>query len=140
MLGTKSERQVLPILQTIYSFSTGPLTYTLLEANLLNSLWWFCSPDISHLLRHNALRTISNLASGEPQVISQLVDNENVMRTLLYHLSVPGHDYKEAGEWILGEDLRSGSFVDESRVMEEALLVYINIMTFAADDCIRYAE
>jgi hypothetical protein len=110
----------------------------LLEADLLNTLWWFCSPDIPHPLRRNALLTISNLASGEPQVISQLVDNENVMRTLLYHLCIPGHEYKEAGEWVLGEDLRPGSFVEESRVMEEALIVYINIMTFAADNCIRY--
>ncbi|KAI8876356.1 ARM repeat-containing protein [Backusella circina FSU 941] len=138
MLRAKSEKEVLPILQTLCNFSTGPdtLLHTLLEADLLNSLWWFCSPDIPFRLRRNAILTISNLAADLPGVIEKIVDNENVMRTLLYHLCVPGHEY-QGTRWVMGEDLRPGTFKEEWKVIREVLYALMNIMTYGLDDCIR---
>lgn len=130
---------VLPVLQTISNFSSGPNNYieVLMDADLLNSIWWYMTPDTHQSLRRNAILTISNLAAGNEGIVRKVVYNENIMQTVINHVTVPGHLYSaEECKWIPSSKSTVPDTKDEWRIVKEALWVLSNITTLANDDSI----
>jgi hypothetical protein len=130
---------ILPVLQTISNFSSGPNEYIeiLLDADLLNSIWWYMTPDTHQTLRRNAILTISNLAAGNEQIVRKVVYNDNIMQSVLAHIIVPGHLYNaEECKWVPSSKSVVPESKEEWRIVKEALWVLSNIATLANDDCI----
>lgn len=126
-------------MQTISNFSSGPNSYieVLLNADLLNGIWWYLSPDTHQQLRRNAMLTVSNLAAGNEQIVRKVVYNENIMQNVMSHITVPGHIYSfEEYKWISSTKALNPESKEEWRIVKEALWVLSNIMTLADDDCI----
>ena len=131
--------RILPVLQTISNFSSGPNEYIeiLLNADLLNTIWWYMSAEIPSPLRRNAILTISNLAAGNEGIVRKVVYNENIMQSVISHVAIPGHIYQEEGcTWISSQDAPNEESREEWRIVKEALWVLSNITTLANDDCI----
>lgn len=132
---------VLPALQTVSNFSSGPNSYIeiLLDADLLNSLWWFMTPDTAQQLRRNAILTVSNLAAGHEQIVRKVVYNDNIMKSVLAHIIIPGHVYRsEDCTWVAARRSTLPDSKEEWKIVKEALYVLSNITTLANDDCIWY--
>lgn len=130
---------VLPALQTVSNFSSGPNDYIeiLLDADLLNSVWWYMTPDTPPQLRRNAVLTVSNLAAGDEQIVRKVVYNENIMKSVIAHIVIPGHVYRpEDCKWIESSRSTIPETKDEWKIIKEALYVLSNITTLANDDCI----
>ncbi|CEP14047.1 hypothetical protein [Parasitella parasitica] len=138
-LRNEAAATILPVLQTISNFSSGPNEYIeiLLNADLLNTIWWYMSSDIPPALRRNAILTISNLAAGNESIVRKVVYNENIMRSVIAHVTVPGYlYYAENGSWISTPKAPTVDTKEEWRIVKEALWVLSNITTLADDDCI----
>lgn len=130
---------VLPVLQTISNFSSGPNEYVqvLLDADLLNNIWWYMSPDTNHQLRRNAILTVANLAAGDEHIVRKVVYSENIMQSVISHITAPGHIYKpDEYQWIPSSRSIIPESKEEWRIVREALWVLSNILTLANDDCI----
>lgn len=131
--------RALPILQTISNFSSGPNEYIeiMLNADLLNTIWWYMSSEIASPLRRNAILTISNLAAGNEGIVRKVVYNENIMQSIMAHVAIPGHLYQEEEcTWISSREAPNEESREEWRIVKEALWVLSNITTLANDDCI----
>lgn len=127
------------MLQTISNFSSGPNEYIeiLLNADLLNNIWWYMSPDIPSPLRRNAILTISNLAAGNEGIVRKVVYNDNIMQSVIAHIIIPGHLYHvEECKWVSSPKAANNETKEEWRIVKEALWVLSNITTLANDDCI----
>ncbi|KAI7893062.1 armadillo-type protein [Mucor mucedo] len=130
---------VLPALQTVSNFSSGPNDYIeiLLDADLLNSVWWYMTPDTPQQLRRNAILTVSNLAAGDNQIVRKVVYNENIMKSVIAHIVIPGHVYlPEDCKWIESNRSTIPETKEEWKIIKEALYVLSNITTLADDDSI----
>ncbi|RCH82384.1 hypothetical protein CU098_007919, partial [Rhizopus stolonifer] len=130
---------VLSVLQTISNFSSGPNEFieVLLNADLLNNIWWYLSPDTHHQLRRNAMLTISNLAAGHEQIVRKVVHNENIMQYVIAHLHIPGHIYhQDTHKWVASINASNPESTEEWRIVKESLWVLSNITTLADNDCI----
>ncbi|GAA5796160.1 hypothetical protein HPULCUR_001529 [Helicostylum pulchrum] len=130
---------LLPVLQTISNFSSGPNEYIeiLLDADLLSNVWWYMTPDTQHQLRRNAILTISNLAAGNQQIVREVVYSENIMQSVIAHILVPGHIYRaDEGSWVLSSSSVLPLEKEEWRIVKEVLFVLSNITTLASDDSI----
>ncbi|KAI7907269.1 armadillo-type protein [Cokeromyces recurvatus] len=139
LLRNQPSDAILPVLQTISNFSSGPNEYIeiLLNADLLNNIWWYLSPDTIPQLRRNAMLTISNLAAGSEQMLRKVVYNENIMQGVIAHLVIPGHIYyPEERNWFSSAKAINPESKEEWRILKEALWVLTNITTLANDDCI----
>ena len=130
---------VLPILQTISNFSSGPNEFVeiLLSADLLNNVWWYLSPDTPYQLRRNAMLTVSNLTAGHEEIVFRVVSNENSMQYVLAHLQIPGHRYHHhAHQWRVSSNATLPDSIEEWRIVKEALWVLSNICTLADDEAL----
>jgi hypothetical protein len=130
---------VLPALQTVSNFSSGPNEYieVLLDADLLNSVWWYMTSDTPQQLRRNAILTVSNLAAGHEQIVRKVVYNENIMKSVIAHIVIPGHVYHtEECKWIASNRSTIPDSKEEWKIVKESLYVLSNITTLANDDCI----
>ncbi|KAI9469915.1 MAG: armadillo-type protein [Benjaminiella poitrasii] len=139
LLRNQPSDAILPVLQTISNFSSGPNEYIeiLLDADLLNNIWWYLSPNTIPQLRRNAMLTVSNLAAGSEQMLRKVVYNENIMQGVIAHLVIPGHIYHpEERSWYSSARAINPESKDEWRILKEALWVLANITTLANDDCI----
>ncbi|KAI8641491.1 armadillo-type protein [Parasitella parasitica] len=139
LLRNEAAVTILPVLQTISNFSSGPNEYIeiLLNADLLNTIWWYMSSDTPSPLRRNAILTISNLAAGNESIVRKVVYNENIMRSVISHVTAPGHLYHaENRSWISSPKAPNEDTKEEWRIVKEALWVLSNITTLANDDCI----
>lgn len=139
LLRHESATRVLPVLQTVSNFSSGPNEYIeiLLNADLLNTIWWYMSAEIPSPLRRNAILTISNLAAGNEGIVRKVVYNENIMQSVTSHVAIPGHIYQEKNRtWISSHEAPNEETREEWRIVKEALWVLSNITTLANDDCI----
>ncbi|KAL9556260.1 hypothetical protein PS6_002422 [Mucor atramentarius] len=139
LLRNEPALRALPILQTISNFSSGPNEYIeiMLNADLLNTIWWYMSSEISSPLRRNAILTISNLAAGNEGIVRKVVYNENIMQSVMAHVTIPGHLYQEEEcTWISSREAPNEESREEWRIVKEALWVLSNITTLANDDCI----
>ncbi|KAI8971650.1 armadillo-type protein [Mycotypha africana] len=139
LLRTDSLELILPVLQTISNFSSGPNDYIeiLLNADLLNYIWWYMSPDIPAPLRRNALLTISNLAAGNELTVRRVVYNESIMESVISHIKIPGHEYiTEENKWISSAAALIPETREEWTILKESLWVLSNITTLGNNDCI----
>ncbi|CAO3618952.1 unnamed protein product [Mucor hiemalis] len=139
LLKDQNTQTVLPVLQTISNFSSGPNEYIeiLLDADLLNNIWWYMTPDTHHQLRRNAILTVANLAAGSEQIVRKVVYSDNIMQSVMVHISVPGHVYQpEDCQWLPSSRSVVPESKEEWRIVKEALWVLSNITTLASDDCI----
>ncbi|KAI8379001.1 armadillo-type protein [Blakeslea trispora] len=130
---------VLPILQTISNFSSGPNDFVeiLLSADLLSNVWWYLSPDTPHQLRRNAMLTVSNLAAGHEDIVFKVVSNENCMKYVMAHLQIPGHRYHpHAHQWRASSNATIPESIEEWRIVKEAMWVLSNTCTLADADTI----
>ncbi|KAI8047461.1 armadillo-type protein [Thamnidium elegans] len=130
---------LLPVLQTISNFTSGPNEYIeiLLEADLLNNIWWYMTPDTQHQLRRNAILTISNLAAGNQQIVREVVYSEKIMQSVIAHVLVPGHIYRpDECSWVPSSRSVLPHGKEEWRIVKEVLFVLSNITTLANDDSI----
>lgn len=81
--------------------------------------------------------TVSNLAAGHEQIVRKVVYNENIMQSVMSHITVPGHIYHyEECQWISSLKAANPETKEEWRIVKEALWVLSNIATLANDDCI----
>ena len=130
---------VLPVLQTISNFSSGPNKYIeiLLQEDLLNSIWWFMTPDTHQQLRRNAILTVANLAAGNEEIVRKVVTDDHIMQSVLAHITIPGHVYHTNDcNWTYSSRSTIPESKEEWRIVKEALWVLSNITTLASDDTI----
>lgn len=133
---------LLPVLQTISNFSSGPNEYIeiLLDADLLSNIWWYMTPDTQHQLRRNAILTISNLAAGNQQIVREVVYSENIMQSVIAHILIPGHIYRaDECSWVPSAHSVLPLEKEEWRIVKEVLFVLSNITTLASDDSVWYS-
>lgn len=132
-------QHVLPVVQTICNFSSGPNSYIehILNADLLSTIWWYTTPEIPYLLRRNSILTISNVAAGHQLIVKKVVENTYIMENILKYLHVPGHTYNTtACKWEPSVDAICNNSVEEWKITKEVLWVLSNITNLASDSTI----
>jgi hypothetical protein len=135
----KDMHHVLPVVQTICNFSSGPNSYIehILNADLLSTIWWYTTPEIPYLLRRNSILTISNVAAGHQLIVKKVVENKFIMENILKYLQVPGHAYHvNACKWEPSVDAINHHSTEEWKITKEVLWVLSNITNLADDTTI----
>lgn len=134
-------QDILPVLQTISNFSSGPNHYVeiLLDADFLNHIGRFIIYDTPSQLRRNAILTIANLAAGNEKTTRKVVYHVDIMQHIISHISIPGcifepNDYK----WVVSSKSLTRDKKEEWKILKESLWVLSNITTLADDDSIWF--